>query len=355
MVRAREDVTMAQRQRTIVIRQFIIENVGKHASNIATVTKERFGITRQAVFKHLWHLVEHGVLVPSGTTSGRTYMLRELGRFSATLKRDGLKEDIVWRQSVLPLLNGASLNVQTIGNIAFTEMLNNAIDHSESDTIDVDVLLTAATLSMKIVDHGVGIFRKIAQACDLPDDREAILELTKGKLTTSPEHHSGYGIFFTSRMVDVFSMASGKLFFTHIRPDDDWLIESDREHLRGTHVECLISMTSDKTAKEVYDQFCSSVDSGLAKTHVPISLAQYGSERLVSRSQAKRVLARFEKFSEVLLDFKNVDFIGQAFADEIFRVFRLAHPDVIIGYAHTNAQVTKMIRFAMFNVDGKQR
>ena len=106
-------------------------------------------------------------------------------------------------------------------------------------------------------------------------------------------------------------------------------------------------MTSDKTAADVYNEFCSSVESGLSKTHVPIRLAQYGSEKLVSRSQAKRVLIRFEKFSEVLLDFKSVDFVGQAFADEIFRVFRLEHPDVLMRYANANAQVSKMIHLAL--------
>jgi anti-sigma regulatory factor (Ser/Thr protein kinase) len=347
---------MAERQRTMVIRQFVIENVGTYPSNIATVTKDRFKITRQAVGKHIKQLVQQGVLLPEGSTSGRTYSLREIGRFSAKLSRIGLEEDVVWRQNVSPLLEGSPANVRSICNIAFTEMLNNAIDHSESDEIHVDVLVTAATVSIRIVDYGVGIFQKIAKACDLPDDREAILELTKGKLTTSPEHHSGYGVFFTSRMVDVFSMAAGKLFFTHIRPDDDWLIESDRQQIRGTQVDCLVSMSADKTAKDVYDQFCSSVESGLSKTHVPISLAQYGNEQLVSRSQAKRVLVRFEKFAEVLLDFKNVEFIGQAFADEIFRVFRLEHPNLVIGYANANPQVTQMIRLAMTDaMAGRQK
>jgi anti-sigma regulatory factor (Ser/Thr protein kinase) len=347
---------MAQRQRTMVIRQFIIENVAKYPANIATVTKDRFGITRQAVSKHLKLLASQGVLEPSGTTSGRTYALKILGQFTKTFKRENLAEDVVWRDHIGPLLTSAPKNVTNVCNIAFTEMLNNAIDHSESDVIDVDVLATAATVAMRIVDHGVGVFRKIAKACDLPDEREAILELTKGKLTTSPEHHSGYGVFFTSRMVDVFSMASGKLFFTHIRPDDDWLIESDRQHLTGTQVECLVSMTSERTAKEVYDQFCPSAESGFSKTHVPISLAQYGLEQLVSRSQAKRVLVRFDRFSEVLLDFKNVDFIGQAFADEIFRVFRIAHPEVSIGYANAGPQVDRMIKLAMTDaMAGRQK
>jgi len=62
-------------------------------------------------------------------------------------------------------------------------------------------------------------------------------------------------------------------------------------------------------------------DFGFSKTHIPVFLAAYGEDNLISRSQAKRLLVRFERFKEIILDFENVESIGQAFADEIFRVF----------------------------------
>jgi hypothetical protein len=52
-----------------------------------------------------------------------------------------------------------------------------------------------------------------------------------------------------------------------------------------------------------------------------VRLAKYGNDQLISRSQAKRLLARIELFKIVLFDFSGVETIGQAFADEIFRVF----------------------------------
>ena len=81
------------------------------------------------------------------------------------------------------------------------------------------------------------------------------------------------------------------------------------------------------------------------KTHVPIKLGNYPGEQLVSRSQAKRVLARFDQFSEVILDFQGVEDIGQPFADEIFRVFRNSHPDTQIIAVRANQDIMKMIRF----------
>ena len=79
------------------------------------------------------------------------------------------------------------------------------------------------------------------------------------------------------------------------------------------------------------------------KTTVLLALERSKHQDLISRSQAKRVLSRFERFREVLLDFKGVSSIGQAFADEIFRVFKQSHPDVVILAINTTPEVDKMI------------
>jgi hypothetical protein len=70
-------------------------------------------------------------------------------------------------------------------------------------------------------------------------------------------------------------------------------------------------------------------------------------EYLVSRSQAKRVLARFDGIEDVSLDFEDVDEIGQAFADEIFRVFANRHPEVVLKVMNANEHVQQMINRAI--------
>ena len=82
-------------------------------------------------------------------------------------------------------------------------------------------------------------------------------------------------------------------------------------------------------------------------THVPRRLAVYGSENLVSRSQAKRVLRRFDRFREVMLDFTGIDEVGQAFADEVFRVYKISNPEINIVAIGANAQIRGMINRAM--------
>jgi hypothetical protein len=234
-------------------------------------------------------------------------------------------------------------------------MVNNIIDHSESSDAVVSVVHTISKIEFVICDHGVGIFEKITKALGLEDHRHAILELTKGKVTTDPEHHTGEGVFFTSRMFDAFSIHSGDLYFSHFN-DDDWLIEVHDEYLQGTDIVMKIDPDSERTTTETFDKFATEHDGyGFTRTHVPVKLAIYEGEKLVSRSQAKRLLGRFDRFKEVFLDFDGVDTIGPAFADEIFRVFAAQHPGTNLMWANTNEDVKKMITRALSanDVNGK--
>ena len=90
------------------------------------------------------------------------------------------------------------------------------------------------------------------------------------------------------------------------------------------------------------------------KTVVPVRLAQHEGEKLVTRSQAKRVAQRFERFKEVVLDFEGVAEIGQGFADELFRVFAKAHPDVRLRPINTSEAVTQMVRRVLGASSGPQ-
>ncbi|MCK4298308.1 MAG: DUF4325 domain-containing protein, partial [Planctomycetes bacterium] len=259
-----------------------------------------------------------------------------------------LEEDRVWRESFSPTLSLLRTNVLRLCHYGFTEIFNNVLDHSGATRAMIGFTLTPAHVEMVVFDNGVGIFCKIKNELGLEDERHAILELTKGKLTTDPKGHTGEGIFFASRMFDDFSIMSGHLFFNHQEPDDDWLIEHKAKARKGTVVTMMVSTAVSRTTREVFDRYASA-DGGFAftKTHVPVRLLRYGEENLVSRSQAKRLLARFDKFEEVLLDFDGVKLIGHAFADEIFRVFRQQNPAVKLLWARATEDVERMIRRAL--------
>ena len=225
-------------------------------------------------------------------------------------------------------------------------MLNNAIDHSAGTKVTIDVKRTAISSEIEIVDDGFGVFRKIKETLDLEDERHAVFELIKGKLTTDPDNHTGEGIFFTSRMFDRFSIDSGSVHLSHRSPPDEFWVFDNSEFVTGTRVRMKLSSHTDRAPKEIFDAFTGDGDYGFTKTVVPVDLARYGNDALISRSQARRVLARLDRFNTVLLNFRNVDQVGPAFADQVFRVFAHAHPDITLIPINADAQVMSMIKRA---------
>ncbi len=333
-------------KKTQEIHQFILENVEAHPADITITAANEFGISRQAAHRHVARLVSDSLLIAEGTTRDRRYRPALLVDFALELPVDNLEEDSVWRKYVQPLLNELPTNVFNICQYGFTEMVNNVIDHSEGSRLNIYVKKTYRLLQIAVHDNGIGIFNKIKQVFDLEDSLHAILELSKGKLTSDPARHSGEGIFFSSRVFDQFYIISDHLSYAHIG-EDDFLLENKEEFVQGTTIKMQIDPKSERTLEQIFDAYTSEEDYSFSKTIVPVFLAAYGDENLLSRSQAKRLLTRFEKFKEIRLDFAKVDSIGQAFADEIFRVYSYQHPEIKITPVNTNAKINKMISHAL--------
>ena len=326
------------------VRRFILDNLEKHPNDISKLASTNFGITRQAVNKHLQRLTSEHAIVETGKTRSRTYKLAALLKWSELYQiTPGLAEDNVWRDDICNMLGDMPRNVLDIWQYGFTEMFNNAIDHSSGTKIFVEIQKNAASTEMAIMDDGVGIFKKIQTALNLLDERHAILELAKGKLTTDPSRHTGEGIFFSSRMFDHFNILSGGVFFSHKFGDQIDVISEREKFKSGTFVWMKLNNHTSRTTKKIFDQYSSGDEYGFTKTFIPVDLARYGNENLISRSQAKRLLARVELFKTVVFDFTDVPTIGQAFADEIFRVFATSHPNIEVFAVHTSSEVKRMI------------
>ena len=326
------------------VRRYILDRVEQSPEGVASAVREAFGISRQAVNGHLRRLCQEGILEWSGHTRARQYRLASLSNWSKTFPMEpGLAEDVVWSQHVSEVLNGLERNAADIWHYGFTEIFNNAIDHSEGSSIDVSVSRTALAAEISVTDNGCGIFKKISQVMGLADERHAVLELSKGKFTTDPQRHTGEGIFFASKMFDQFHIVSGGVCFSNAAEEvEDWVWEH-LDSVAGTAVFMKLRNETSRTTREVFDRFVSGDDYAVTETVVPVRAVRHGDEQLVSRSQAKRLLARVEQFRTVRLDFIRIDAIGPAFADEIFRVFALRHPDVELIAINTNADVERMI------------
>ncbi len=331
------------RNRGETIRQFIINNVESHSNDIVALTSTEFGISRQAAHVHMKRLVEQKSIIAEGSTRKRTYLLHPLIEDGKRFELSGLEEDRVWRDFISPKLGTLPDNVIDIWHYGFTEMLNNAIDHSQGRYALVSLEKNPIFSKIMITDDGLGIFARIQKLLKLNDERHAVLELSKGKLTTDPANHTGEGIFFSSRIFDEYAILSGGVHFSHeYNKPEDWIMERNNPR-SGTTVFMKMSNNSSRKIKTIFDEYATGEDYGFNKTVVPVSLARYGNERLVSRSQAKRLLARVDRFKIVIFDFEGIDQIGQAFADEVFRVYNNRHPDIQLYFIKTQPNVENMI------------
>lgn len=324
------------------IREYIEEKGSATGPELA----EYLGITRQAVSLHLRRLVANAEIIKTGSTRAARYLPGDAALEERHVKRSlalaDLDESSVYDDIAIVLtLSQLRNNIESIVHYAFTEMLNNAIDHSMSDLCTIEVQLGATKLVFTVRDKGIGVFKSILDKFDLPDEHAAMIELIKGKTTTQPEAHSGEGIFFVSKAADRFVIRSHKLQIEWDRYRDDVFV-SDPRFLKGTLVQFEIGIDSRTRLENVFAEFApQEYDFRFEKTRVLVKLLQ---RDYVSRSEAKRLLHNLDKFSEIELDMRDVTSVGQGFADEIFRVFASAHPEIAIRVSNAGRAIDAMIQ-----------
>ena len=323
-------------------------NIPGHPRDIVPLTAQWIKVTPTTVHRHLKKLLKQGEVIKTGRTRGVAYYLNSsLRRKLVFAIKPSLEEHQVWMDYLHKAFSILPENVYSICNYGFGEMFNNAIDHSQGNEIVVFSEMEGAFLKLSIHDDGIGIFKKVRDALGLESERVSILELTKGKFTTDPDNHTGEGIFFTSRAVDLFTIVSSKLTYVKNNLEDDWFIETPDEPFKGTGVSLKININSNRKLEDVFRQYSTlDQEEGIRKfdkTHIRVELSKSGQDRYVSRSQAKRILADLDKFNHIILDFKHIKTVGQGFVDEIFRIFQNKYPKITIEYTNANEDVRFMI------------
>lgn len=308
------------------------------------------GISRQAAHKKLSHLVEKETLARIGTTRGAYYVPRKKAKsafakdvIELTLRNKGLEEHRVLEkiEKEHPLLKRVNDNAQHIFGYAFTEMLNNAIDHSRSKKIKVLVFGENRYIGFAVIDRGIGVYNNLMRKYKVASELEAVQELLKGKRTTMPKKHSGEGIFFTEKASDRFELEGGSTRLIIDNLADDVAVQ-EIPKIRGTKVVFKIKKDSKKSLTRIFNEYTDE-EYRFSRTKVTIKLYEKGVD-YVSRSQARRVLYGLDKFSTIILDFKGIKGIGQGFADEILRVYAKEHPHIDIMPVKASPAVLFMIR-----------
>lgn len=348
---------MNNKERGERIRRQILRDLKYHPDDIAKHIAKIFSITPQAVNNHIKRLERGDWISSTGIGKGKKYFLGDVRevRSSFPLNND-MAEDKIWRDYYSFIFEELSENVVDICYYGFTEMVNNVIDHSAGTIVYISVIREKDQIIIIVVDDGEGIFKRIKRLCNLADERQALLELSKGKLTTDPDNHTGEGIFFTARVFDKFDIDSKGIEYSHYHTDEyDYLLDSDIPMDKiGTMVYMMVQRNSHREIQNVFNEYTEGPeDFKFNKTVIPVRLAQYKNEKLVSRSQAKRILIRVEKFENVIFDFAEVKVIGQAFADEIFRVYAQRHSEITLTPVNMEDDVNRMVKKAILGLNEK--
>lgn len=336
--------------------QQLIRQKGKITSGEIT---DSVGVSRQYVNMVISDLIAEKEVVKLGGTRSAFYVSKDYVRthpdilpstFKKKYRNISLEEHQVLMEleEKFPLILNIPENIKSIFTFAFSEMFNNAIEHSGSKIISVEISLTNNKLSFIVEDSGVGVFRNIMKKKRLRSVVEAIQDLLKGKTTTMPKSHSGEGIFFTSKASDLFILDSFGHQLSIQTLLGDVKIKQVPISKRGTRVIFEISIDSKLHLNNIFKKFTNLKDDsdfGFDKTEIRVKL--YATSGVhISRSQARRILSGLEKFKIILLDFDKVPVVGQAFADEIYRVFQNTHPDILIQEENMSAGVRFMVERA---------
>lgn len=325
----------------------ILQMVENYGSIDANALAEKYQVSRQTIHKYIGILKDRNLITNEG--KNKYNLIYNCSDFE--FENRNLQEDLIREQFINPLLPEMTKNAKVAFAHCFLEMFNNAIEHSQGTKIKVKIITSVYDTQVWIMDNGIGIFEKISRALKLTDKRFAVLELAKGKFTTEPDSHTGEGIFFSSKIADRFVIFSDGIEFVgnfDNKFEQPVLFETKpEESVWKTIIYFKILNKHEASTNSIFEKFTQQPeDYGFSKTTVPVKLLGYGDTDalFISRSQARRLMARLEKFEDIIMDFDGIKEIGQAFADEVFRVFLKEHPHIKLRVMNCNEDVLKMIR-----------
>ncbi|MBU4298956.1 DUF4325 domain-containing protein [Patescibacteria group bacterium] len=337
------------------IKELILKFIRKNKKIRTADIVKRTNFSRAYVNRFFKELREEGRIELIGKANQAFYVLakkkevekakRKILSIRRILINRELSEDVVLDEikKDTGIFFNMPAHISKILEYAFTEMLNNAIEHSESRQIEI-LMKRDSVIRFDVIDKGIGIFNNIMEKKKLRSEIEAIQDLLKGKQTTAPREHTGEGIFFTSRVADMLTIQSSrkKLLFNNIL--GDIFIKDSDKNIKGTKVIFVISLRAKTNLGEVFKKYAGGAFA-FAKTEVNVRLYKLDTD-FISRSQARRIMSGLDKFRTITLDFKNVNTVGQAFGDEVFRVWQGRHLGIKLAYKNANENIIFMLKRA---------
>ena len=334
------------------IKRYMLEKIRMDDEEYVAKTAENFQISVTSVKRYISDCLADGIIIENIEKATGYQLITNQQEFMYNLA-DSLSEDKIYYGDILPFLTDVSTEAKNIWSYVFMEIMNNAIEHSKAKKICCYIRQDYLYTEISIMDDGIGIFKSIQEYFEKElgqriDYQDAILELHKGKFTTNPVNHSGEGIFFSTKMLREFAIWSDAAIFSTGCMERDTLIQSHliayytKVNNIGTMAIMKLENQTTRSSKEVFNMYAP-IEEGFVRTYIPLKeVCPYGEP--IARSQARRVVYRLEEFRQVEIDFSGIEFMGQGFADEVFRVFQNKYPEIELIPVNANESVLGMIK-----------
>lgn len=297
-----------------------------HGAQLPQHLMRRLGVSRRQAGTLLRRLADAQWLANAGTARRPRWQPGPLRQVVQRYELAGLQEDLPWRRDFAPCF-ALPPHVRRMAQHAFTELLNNAVDHSGGGSVTVSMRQTPLQLQLLVSDDGVGLFDRIRDSFGLDDPALALFELGKGKLSSDPARHRGHGLYFTARLADVFDLHANAAAFQRRAWQPRQWHATRAAAPAGTSVYWAVALDTPRTLEQVQHEFSADGASpAFERTELPLALLAGADGVLASRAEARRVAARLAQFASADLDFAGISDLGHGFADELLRVIAAEQP-----------------------------
>tara|TARA_B100002051_G_C16693473_1_gene616830 strand:+ start:488 stop:1501 length:1014 start_codon:yes stop_codon:yes gene_type:complete len=328
-----------------IIKRFLLDNLSKHQKDIVQTAINQFGISRQAIHRHMNSLIKDNKVKAHGTTKGRHYELMPYVNYTKTVDLNiDFSIDILLKNQIRPLLKSLPKNILEIFEFATGALLNNVQEHSNAMKLYVKLFIKHDEAHFIVSDNGIGIFEHIKSGLRLPNVQLAAIELAKGNVTANPSEHSGDEMNAVIHLFDKVEIASSGQSLSFINNRNEWKIYHSTQ-TKGTRMHLLINPSSNRTCSEIFNNIFSS---GQKKISIPLNLLETSNQSLInSKIKAKSVLRNIQNYDVVEFDFKKIKLIGPAFADTLVRETKEKNKYALIEWINTNKTVDLLMSRAL--------
>ena len=133
------------------IKQFILENLTRHQKDIIKAAIRKFGLSRQAILKHMNTLISDDQVVAHGKTRDRFYELKPQVNYSNSIDTtEGFDPKSILNTQIFPHLKSLSQNVRELCEFSLSALFYNIHDHAAATQVNYKIYISHRPIRINI-------------------------------------------------------------------------------------------------------------------------------------------------------------------------------------------------------------